>query len=87
MLIVWDEPKRLLNVETHGLDFRDAADHFRFQDALIEASYPGEDGRSRYIAIGLLNWAGCHPRVFSARVGGNCSDQPSPGEPKRKGAL
>jgi uncharacterized DUF497 family protein len=55
MEIVWDEPKRLTNFETHGLDFVDARDRFDFEDAMIISSYPGDDARPRFIAIGPLN--------------------------------
>src|SRR4051812_34430067 len=55
MEIVWDEPKRLANLETHGLDFADARDRFAFEDAMIVPSYPGADGRPRFIALGLLD--------------------------------
>jgi uncharacterized DUF497 family protein len=34
MKIVWDEPKRLANLEKHSLDFRDLTEAF-FADALI----------------------------------------------------
>jgi uncharacterized DUF497 family protein len=48
-LIVWDEPKRLKNIEKHGLDFAELTDNF-FANALIEPSYAG-----RFIAIGEVN--------------------------------
>jgi uncharacterized DUF497 family protein len=34
MNIVWDEPKRLANLDKHGLDFRDLTEAF-FAEALI----------------------------------------------------
>lgn len=55
MVIVWDEPKRLSNLEMHGLDFADVRDRFAFEDALIVPSHPGEDGRPRFIAVNVLD--------------------------------
>lgn len=55
MEIVWDEPKRLTNIEDHGLDFADARDRFDFRAAMIEGTYPSKDGRARFIAIGPLD--------------------------------
>jgi uncharacterized protein len=34
MRIVWDEPKRLANLDKHGLDFADLNEAF-FEDALV----------------------------------------------------
>jgi uncharacterized DUF497 family protein len=34
MIIVWDEPKRLANIDKHGLDFADLTEAF-FVDALF----------------------------------------------------
>jgi len=51
---VWDEIKRQRNIDLHGLDFAVAAAEFNFKDALIEPSYPGKDGRHRFLAIGPL---------------------------------
>jgi uncharacterized protein len=45
MQIVWDEPKRLANLDKHGLDFRDLTEAF-FIDALI---IPTRDRRWRGI--------------------------------------
>ncbi len=52
MKLVWDEPKRLANLEKHGLDFADVV-LFGWSDALIEASRI-EDGRLRLKAIGYF---------------------------------
>jgi uncharacterized DUF497 family protein len=49
MKIVWDEPKRLANLEKHGLDFIDVL-YFGWEDALILAARNG-----RYKAIGRLD--------------------------------
>lgn len=49
MKIVWDEPKRLANLDKHGIDFADIDEGF-FADALI-----GEAKNGRYFAIGELD--------------------------------
>jgi uncharacterized DUF497 family protein len=46
MEIVWDEPKRLANIDKHGLDFADLNEAF-FEDALFLPSK-----KSRYKGIG-----------------------------------
>jgi uncharacterized DUF497 family protein len=38
MNIVWDEPKRLANLDKHGLDFADLNETF-FDDALVLPTY------------------------------------------------
>ena len=48
-IIVWDEPKRQINLERHGLDFSDLDEWF-FLDAVI---VPAKE--NRYMAIGRLN--------------------------------
>ena len=45
MKIVWDEPKRLANIEKHGLDFADLTEAF-FADALF---LPSKERRWRGI--------------------------------------
>jgi uncharacterized DUF497 family protein len=47
--IVWDEPKRIVNLEKHGLDFADV-DVFEWESATIAPSHSG-----RMKAIGNLN--------------------------------
>ena len=47
MRIVWDEPKRLANLDEHGLDFARLTEAF-FENALV---VPGRDGR--WFGIGL----------------------------------
>lgn len=49
MQIVWDEPKRLANLDKHGIDFADIDEDF-FASALVG---PAKDGR--YFAIGELD--------------------------------
>ena len=51
MKIVWDEPKRLSNIDKHGMDFADL--DLEFFDAAMIA--PSRDGR--LVAIGMLNEA------------------------------
>jgi uncharacterized DUF497 family protein len=48
MPIVWDEPKRLSNLDKHQLDFRDLTPGF-FEDATVFPTYDG-----RLAAIGQL---------------------------------
>ena len=48
MKIVWDEPKRLANLEKHGLDFADLNEAF-FENALVAS---GNKPR-RWRAIGM----------------------------------
>ncbi|MBI1980271.1 MAG: BrnT family toxin [Methylocystis sp.] len=49
MRIVWDEPKRLSNIDKHGLDFADIVIDF-FLDAFVVPAKAG-----RFVAIGKLN--------------------------------
>lgn len=49
MIIVWDEPKRLANIDKHGIDFADISDAF-FLSAIVR---PAKNGR--YAAIGELD--------------------------------
>jgi uncharacterized protein len=46
MKIVWDEPKRLANIASHGMDFADLDEAF-FEDSVI---VPAKSGRQ--IAVG-----------------------------------
>ncbi|WLB87522.1 BrnT family toxin [Bradyrhizobium japonicum] len=48
MKIVWDEPKRLANLDKHGLDFADLDETF-FDTALV---IPSHNKSRRWIAIG-----------------------------------
>jgi uncharacterized DUF497 family protein len=47
--IVWDEPKRLGNIEKHDLDFRDLTFEFFLTSAIV----PARNGRMK--AIGRLS--------------------------------
>lgn len=49
MRIVWDEPKRLANIDKHGLDFADLNEAF-FADALF---VPSKAGRWKGIGASL----------------------------------
>ena len=56
MLMVWDEPKRETNLQTHGFDFADARDRFEWGTAIVVASYPDPaTGNARFNAIGRLD--------------------------------
>jgi uncharacterized DUF497 family protein len=49
MKIVWDEPKRLANLDKHGLDFADLNETF-FDNALV---IPSHNKDKRWVAIGV----------------------------------
>ena len=53
MKIVWDEPKRQANIETHGLDLADA-ESFDWDTALVVPGHADKSGRPRFRAIGWL---------------------------------
>ena len=55
MKIVWDEPKRLANLDKHGLDFRDFEEGFSWEACLVFPSRPSQTGRARHQMIGELN--------------------------------
>jgi uncharacterized DUF497 family protein len=63
MKIVWDEPKRLANLDKHGLDFADLDETF-FENALV---VPPHNNGKRWVAIGV-NVRGVVVVVF-ARLG------------------
>ncbi|RVM34244.1 hypothetical protein CN130_11000 [Sinorhizobium meliloti] len=48
MKIIWDEPKRIANIEKHGLDFADLSLDFFLASLVV----PAKNGRSK--AIGRL---------------------------------
>lgn len=52
MKIIWDEPKRLANIEKHGFDFADI-DGFDWNSAIIEKSVNGP-GSARFKAVGYF---------------------------------
>lgn len=43
MKIIWDEPKRIANVEKHGLDFTDLSLEFFLASLVV----PAKNGRSK----------------------------------------
>jgi uncharacterized protein len=49
MPIVWDEPKRLINIAKHGFDFALVESEFDFENALYTAT---REGRRK--AVGLF---------------------------------
>jgi hypothetical protein len=53
MRILWDEPKRQLNIVTHGLDLADA-ESFDWETAIVVPGHAGKGGRPRFRAIGGL---------------------------------
>ena len=53
MRILWDEPKRQLNIVTHGLDLADA-ESFDWETAIVVPGHAGKGGRPRFQAIGWL---------------------------------
>ena len=53
MKIVWDEPKRQVNLATHGLDLADA-EFFDWDTAMVVRGRSGAGGRARFRAIGWL---------------------------------
>jgi uncharacterized DUF497 family protein len=48
MKILWDEPKRLANIVSHGMDFADLNEDF------FETSFVGPAKTGRFIAVGIL---------------------------------
>ena len=49
MQIIWDEPKRLVNLDKHGIDFADVREEF-FLRAIVRPARLG-----RFAAIGRLD--------------------------------
>lgn len=71
----WDDNKRIINLEKHGLDFIDAIDVF-YDDERIETQIE-KSGEQRYITIGMVNEVillvvytkrGRKKRIISARI-------------------
>lgn len=48
LMVVWDEPKRQLNLAKHGLDFADLSEEFFLASIVVPANH------ERYMAIGRL---------------------------------
>lgn len=55
MKIVWDEPKRLANLDKHGLDLAAFESGFDWTDFLTIPARPSSTGRRRAILVGVLN--------------------------------
>jgi uncharacterized DUF497 family protein len=74
MRVEWDEPKRLSNLEDHGVDFMDAA--LIFEGTFLEAEdRRGDYGEPRFRALGRVGedmfmvaytWRGEVRRIISA---------------------
>src|ERR1700693_3228839 len=83
MKIIWDEPKRVANIKTHGLDLA-GSELFDWDGATVVPGHSDEGGRPRFRAIG---WMGDElvTLVFS-RLGAEAISviQPASGEPGRK---
>jgi uncharacterized DUF497 family protein len=54
MLIIWDEPKRLANIDKHGLDFVDLEKGFDFVSAVARPVRSSRSGRARLQLIGTF---------------------------------
>lgn len=52
MKIIWDERKRLINIDKHGLDFADLTPEF-FEGALIQ-----QGKKDRLLAVGWFDGSG-----------------------------
>lgn len=81
MKIVWDEPKRIANVEKHGLDFEDIA-YFDWETAVMERSHSGRIKAIGYFEDGMAV-------VIFARLGTEAISIISfrPANPKEKRLL
>ncbi len=53
MRIVFDEVKRVANLDKHGLDMADFEEGFDFAGAIRFPAYPSRTGRTRF---GLIGW-------------------------------
>lgn len=53
MKIIWDEPKRLANIDKHGLDFADIGD-FDWESAIVAESSAETPNSRRFKAIGYF---------------------------------
>ena len=52
MRVVWDERKRLANIDKHGLDFAEFETGFDGETAMQLPTTPSSTGRSRFKLIG-----------------------------------
>jgi len=65
MKIVVDEPKRLANLDKHGIDQNDVEAGFEFGAAIRFPTRPSRTGRARYLAVGPMAGHGLVTIVFS----------------------
>jgi uncharacterized protein len=54
MKILWDEPKRIVNLEKHGLDFESVFE-FDWKGARITEARPSRHGGTRMKAVGKFD--------------------------------
>jgi len=87
MKIVWDEPKRLANLEKHGLDFADLEAGFDFDAALTVPARRSRHGGPRFKAMGSLGAVNGRRHLCAARANGRLDYQPPTGQPRRKEVL
>jgi hypothetical protein len=52
--IVWDEPKRVANLDKHGLDFSEFESGFSFDRFVALPARPSRTGRARFQLVGML---------------------------------
>ncbi|HEX4768584.1 MAG TPA: BrnT family toxin [Lichenihabitans sp.] len=55
MKVVWDETKRLANLDKHGLDFADCEGSFDFARAIEAPACPSHTGCQRRTLVGELD--------------------------------
>lgn len=53
MRFEWDEQKRIINIQRHGIDFRDAIDVFAGEIVTVEDAR-FDYGEQRFVSLGLL---------------------------------
>ena len=54
MRLVWDEPKRLANIDKHGLDFSQIDAEFDWDTAVVLPTRASRTGRERTIFVGQM---------------------------------
>lgn len=65
---MWDDAKRALNIEKHGVDFADLG-RFGWEDALLFEDLRRDYGETRMIAMGLIG-PRLHVVVYTDRPAG-----------------
>jgi uncharacterized protein len=87
-VVTWDEPKRLANLERHGLDFAAFEEGFSWDDHVVLPTDPSRTGRIREQLIGLLDGELMVSAIRpSARLRGRFPYQPPPRQPSGKGPV